>query len=119
MHTQIVRGLGIRHASIFNQPHRFKLELSRKLPPLHDSYVDGSQPTRPLEIALIGSLAIICPASVAAAPWPRAKMVSAMRVPNTSATYNGQWVIRDVSRLRSIDHAISSLSCKVLHQLSA
>ena len=56
---------------------------------------------------------------LAAAPWPRAKMVSAMRVPNTSATYNGQWVIRDVSRLRSIDHAISSLSCKVLHQLNA
>src|ERR1700683_1068833 len=37
MHTQIVRGLGIRHAPIFDQPHRLKLELSCKLPPLHDS----------------------------------------------------------------------------------
>src|ERR1700691_4729917 len=37
MHTQIVRGLGIRHAPIFNQPNRLKLELSCKLPPLHNS----------------------------------------------------------------------------------
>src|ERR1700733_13957747 len=36
MHTQILRGLRIRHASLFDQPHRLKLELPRKLPPLHD-----------------------------------------------------------------------------------
>src|SRR5580704_7463713 len=37
MHTEIVRGLGIRHAPLFDQPHRFKLELPRKLPSLHDT----------------------------------------------------------------------------------
>src|ERR1700722_14722641 len=37
MHTQIVRSLRIRHAPLFDQPHSLKLELARKLPPLHDS----------------------------------------------------------------------------------
>lgn len=36
MHTEIVRGLRIRHASLFDQTRRLKLELSCKLPPLHD-----------------------------------------------------------------------------------
>src|SRR5260370_24608183 len=37
MHTEIVRCLRIRHASLFDQPHRLKLELACKLPPFHDS----------------------------------------------------------------------------------
>src|SRR5579863_3843991 len=36
MHTEIVRGLGIRDAPLFDQPHSLKLELARKLPSLHD-----------------------------------------------------------------------------------
>jgi 4-amino-4-deoxy-L-arabinose transferase-like glycosyltransferase len=36
MHTEIVRGLGIRDAPLFDQPHSLKLELPRKFPPLHD-----------------------------------------------------------------------------------
>src|SRR6266566_1473197 len=36
MHTEIVRGLRIRHASLFDQPHSLKLELACKLSPLHD-----------------------------------------------------------------------------------
>src|ERR1700730_3507130 len=36
MHTKIVRGLSIRDASLFDQPHSLKLELACKLPPLHD-----------------------------------------------------------------------------------
>src|SRR6185312_17554093 len=36
MHAQVLRGLRIRHASLLNQAHSFKLELPRKLPPLHD-----------------------------------------------------------------------------------
>src|ERR1700730_9301025 len=36
MHTKIVRGLSIRDASRFDQPHSLKLELACKLPPLHD-----------------------------------------------------------------------------------
>ena len=35
--TEIVRCLRIRHASLFDQPHRLKLELACKLPPFHDS----------------------------------------------------------------------------------
>src|SRR5277367_4594756 len=37
MHIEIVRGLRIRHAPLFDQPHRLKLELACKLPSLHDS----------------------------------------------------------------------------------
>ena len=37
MHTQILRGLRIRNASLLDQPHSLKLELSRKLPSLHDT----------------------------------------------------------------------------------
>src|ERR1700734_3092519 len=36
MHTEIVRGLGIRYAPLLDQPHRLKLELACKLPSLHD-----------------------------------------------------------------------------------
>src|SRR5579863_3621137 len=36
MHTEIVRGLGIRDAPLFDQPHSLKLELPGKLPSLHD-----------------------------------------------------------------------------------
>src|SRR5436305_15183133 len=36
MHVQVLRRLNIRHASILDQAHRLKLELSRKLTPLHD-----------------------------------------------------------------------------------
>jgi hypothetical protein len=35
--AEIVRGLGKRNASLFDQPHRLKLELACKLPPFHDS----------------------------------------------------------------------------------
>jgi hypothetical protein len=45
-------------------------------------------------------------------------MVSAMRVPNTQATFGGQWKARSVSRLGSIDHTICSLPCKFWHRLS-
>src|ERR1700694_5645232 len=37
MHTQIVRGLGIRDAPLFDQPYSLKLELPCKLPSLHDT----------------------------------------------------------------------------------
>src|ERR1039458_5683777 len=37
MHSQVLLGLGIRHAALLDQPHRLKLEFSRKLPPLHDA----------------------------------------------------------------------------------
>src|SRR5947209_17415297 len=37
MHPQVLRRLHIRHASIFDQAHSLKLELPRKLPPLHDA----------------------------------------------------------------------------------
>src|SRR5580692_3362240 len=37
MHTEILRGLRIRHAPLFDQPHRLKLELACKLPSLHDT----------------------------------------------------------------------------------
>src|SRR4051812_36247527 len=37
MHAQVLRRLHIRHASIFDQAHSLKLELPRKLPPLHDA----------------------------------------------------------------------------------
>src|SRR5277367_5373643 len=37
MHIEIVRGLRIRHAPLFDQPHRLKLELACKLPSLHDA----------------------------------------------------------------------------------
>src|SRR3954469_8752395 len=37
MHAQVLRRLHIRHASIFDQAHSLKLELSRKLSPLHDA----------------------------------------------------------------------------------
>src|SRR4051794_11220562 len=36
MHVQVLRRLNIRHPSILDQAHRLKLELSRKLTPLHD-----------------------------------------------------------------------------------
>src|SRR5271168_3638338 len=36
MNTEVLRGLRIRYASLFDQPHRLKLELPRKLPSLHD-----------------------------------------------------------------------------------
>src|SRR5215212_2384911 len=37
MHAQVLRRLCIGHASILDQAHSFKLELPRKLPPLHDA----------------------------------------------------------------------------------
>src|ERR1700728_3378384 len=37
MHTEIERGLRIRHATLFDQPDSLKLELSGKLPTLHDT----------------------------------------------------------------------------------
>src|SRR5580700_4705213 len=37
MHTEILRGLRIRHAPLFDQPHSLKLELACKLPSLHDT----------------------------------------------------------------------------------
>src|ERR1700704_4354975 len=37
VHAQVLRRLHIRHASIFDQAHSLKLELPRKLPPLHDA----------------------------------------------------------------------------------
>src|SRR5271155_1197857 len=37
MHTKILRGLGIRYAPTFDQPYSLKLELSGKLPSLHDT----------------------------------------------------------------------------------
>src|SRR6202020_97593 len=37
MHTKVFRGLSIRHASLFDQPHSLKLELACKLPSLHDT----------------------------------------------------------------------------------
>src|SRR5580698_2191405 len=37
MHTEIKRGLRIRHAPLLDQPHSLKLELSCKLPSLHDT----------------------------------------------------------------------------------
>src|SRR5579863_5588514 len=37
MHTEIVRSLRIRHATLFDQPNSLKLELSCKLPSLHDT----------------------------------------------------------------------------------
>src|ERR1700691_5944659 len=37
MHTKVFRGLSIRHASLFDQPHSLKLELASKLPSLHDT----------------------------------------------------------------------------------
>src|SRR4051812_23200226 len=37
MHAQILCGLHVRHATILDQAHRLKLELPRKLPPLHDA----------------------------------------------------------------------------------
>jgi transposase len=46
-----------------------------------------------------------------------AKMVSAARVPNTGATFNGQCRLRSVSRRGSIDHTIGMLSCKFWHRL--
>ena len=39
-------------------------------------------------------------------------MVSAARVPNTPVTFNGQCIIRSVSRRGSIDHTICLLPCK-------
>src|SRR5580658_5130934 len=36
MHSKVLRGLRIRHATLFDQPYSLKLELSRKLPSLHD-----------------------------------------------------------------------------------
>src|SRR5271166_4923404 len=46
-------------------------------------------------------------------------MVSATRVPNKSAALSGHWHLRSVSRLGSIDHTISSSSCKFWHRLRA
>jgi len=57
---------------------------------------------------LIGSLAFICPAFECALIWTLAKMVSAARVPNTYATFKGPWILRNVTRLGSIDHTIYS-----------
>src|SRR3982074_3008191 len=37
MNTKVFRGPGIRHATVLDQSNRLKLELSRKLPPLHDA----------------------------------------------------------------------------------
>ena len=37
MHTEIERGLRIRHAPLLDQPHSLKLELACKLPSLHDT----------------------------------------------------------------------------------
>src|SRR5271155_4580140 len=37
MHTEVLRGLGIRHAPFLDQPHSLKLELAGKLPSLHDT----------------------------------------------------------------------------------
>src|SRR6476660_9870415 len=37
MHTEIERGLRIRDAPLLDQPHRLKLELTCKLPSLHDT----------------------------------------------------------------------------------
>src|SRR4051794_8061035 len=37
MHAQVLRRLHIRHASILDQAHSLKLELSSKLSPLHDA----------------------------------------------------------------------------------
>src|SRR5664279_4529505 len=37
MHRQVLLGLCIRHAAILDQPNSLKLELPRKLPPLHDA----------------------------------------------------------------------------------
>src|SRR6476661_2280947 len=37
MNAEVLRRLHIRHASILDQAHCLKLELSRKLPPLHDA----------------------------------------------------------------------------------
>src|ERR1039457_2535220 len=37
MHRQVLLGLCIRHAAIPDQPNSLKLELPRKLPPLHDA----------------------------------------------------------------------------------
>jgi hypothetical protein len=50
--------------------------------------------------------------------WTLAKMVSATRVPNTATTFGGQWMLRNVSRLGSIDHTICSFACKFWHRLS-
>src|SRR5450631_1850450 len=36
VHTKILRGLGMPDPAFLDQPHRFKLELACKLPPLHD-----------------------------------------------------------------------------------
>src|SRR3954452_22862795 len=36
MHVQVLRCLNVRHTSILDQAHRLKLELPRKLTPLHD-----------------------------------------------------------------------------------
>jgi hypothetical protein len=45
--------------------------------------------------------------------------VSATRVPNKSAALSGHSHLRGVSRLGSIDHTISSSSCKFWHRLRA
>src|SRR5450759_1655424 len=37
MHTQVLRGLGIANPALLDQPYGLKLELPRKLPPLHDA----------------------------------------------------------------------------------
>src|ERR1700675_421811 len=37
MHPKVLRGLRIRHAPLFDQPHSLKLELACKLPSLHDT----------------------------------------------------------------------------------
>src|ERR1700738_4274820 len=57
---------------------------------------------------LIGSLASICPACWCGWDrWPR--WFSATRVPNTPATFTGQWVPRIFSHLGSIDPTICLL----------
>ena len=45
MHAQVLRRLHIRHASILDQAHSFKFELSRELPPLHDAIVRNASPS--------------------------------------------------------------------------
>src|ERR1700722_602461 len=61
MNTKIKRGLRIRYAPLLDQPHSLKLELSCKLPPLHDTPpVPSKHLTRCLRNRVQASLLIFC-----------------------------------------------------------
>src|SRR5580704_5485300 len=80
----------------------------------------GRPPCKGFVVALVRSLAFICPAcSVGAHAGTPAKMVCATRVPNRyGGLTEGHCVQRSGPRRGSIDHAIYSLACKFWHQLS-